>query len=56
MKAIRIAEYGGSETLVLGDVDAPEPGEGEALIKIAYAGVNFIDVYMRGGVFKKLDT
>ena len=26
MKAIRIAEYGGSETLVLGDVDAPEPG------------------------------
>ena len=56
MKAIRIAEYGGSETLVLGDVDAPEPGEGEALVKIAYAGVNFIDVYMRGGVFKKLDT
>ena len=56
MKAIRIAEYGGSETLVLGDVDAPEPGEGEALIKIAYAGINFIDVYMRGGVFKKLDT
>ena len=56
MKAIRIADYGGSETLVLGDVDAPEPGEGEALIKIAYAGVNFIDVYMRGGVFKKLDT
>ena len=56
MKAIRIAEYGGSETLVLGDVDAPEPGEGEALIKIAYAGVNFIDVYMRSGLFKKLDT
>jgi len=56
MKAIRISEYGGSETLVLGDVDAPEPGEGEALIKIAYAGVNFIDVYMRSGLFKKLDT
>ena len=56
MKAIRIAEYGGSETLVLGDVDAPEPGESEALIKIAYAGVNFIDVYMRSGLLKKLDT
>ena len=56
MKAIQIAEYGGSETLVLRDIDAPEPGEGEALIKIAYAGVNFIDVYMRGGVFKKLET
>ena len=56
MKAIQIAEYGGSDTLVMADVAAPEPGEGEALVKIAYAGVNFIDIYMRGGVFRKLET
>ncbi|MCH7832253.1 MAG: quinone oxidoreductase [Proteobacteria bacterium] len=56
MKAIQISEYGGSDTLAMADVAAPEPGEGEALVKIAYAGVNFIDVYMRGGVFRKLET
>jgi NADPH2:quinone reductase len=56
MKAIQIKEYGGSDTLGLAEVPEPEPGEGEALIKIAYAGVNFIDVYMRDGVFRKLET
>ena len=56
MKAIQISEYGGSDALVMADVAAPEPGEGEALVKIAYAGVNFIDIYMRGGVFRKLET
>ena len=56
MKAIQIAEYGGSDMLALTDVDIPEPGDGEARVRIAYAGVNFIDVYMRGGVFKNLDT
>ncbi len=40
----------------MADVPAPEPGEGEALVKIAYAGINFIDVYMRDGVFRKLET
>ena len=56
MKAIQIADYGGSDTLVMADVEAPEPGEGEVLVKIAYAGVNFIDIYMRDGVFRKLET
>ena len=56
MKAIQISEYGGSDTLAMADVAAPEPGEGEALVKIAYAGVNFIDIYMRDGVFRKLET
>ena len=30
----------------------PEPGEGEAVVKIAAAGVNFIDVYFRTGFYK----
>ena len=56
MKAIQITEYGSSDTLVMADIAAPEPGEGEALVRLAYAGVNFIDVYMRSGLFMKLDT
>ncbi len=56
MKAIQVQDYGGSDQLVLAEVSAPEPGDGEALVKIAYAGVNFIDVYMRTGVFRKSTT
>ena len=56
MKAIQIARYGGAEELRLADVPVPEPGEGEALVKLAFAGVNFIDVYMRQGVYRKLET
>lgn len=56
MKAIQVQDYGGSDQLVLADVAAPEPAEGEALLRTAYAGINFIDVYMRGGIFKKSTT
>jgi NADPH2:quinone reductase len=56
MRAIQISDYGGADRLFLADVPVPKPGKGEALVRIAHAGVNFIDVYMRGGVFKKLDT
>ena len=49
--AIRVAQAGGSEVLVLGETDLPEPGPGEALIEIAAAGVNFIDIYRRSGVY-----
>lgn len=34
------------------DVPAPEPGLGEAIVRVAYAGVNFIDVYKREGLYK----
>ena len=56
MKAIQVQDYGGSDQLALSDVPAPEPGEGEALVKTVFAGVNFIDVYMRTGVFRKSTT
>jgi NADPH:quinone reductase len=51
MKAIRIYEPGGPEQLRLGDVPKPTPGTGEALVKIAAAGVNYIDVYFRTGLY-----
>ena len=56
MKAIQIPDYGGSDQLIPTEVPVPEPGKGEALISTVYAGINFIDVYMRSGVFKDLDT
>lgn len=49
--AIRVAAAGGPEVLVMGEVDLPSPGPGEALLRIAAAGINFIDVYRRSGVY-----
>ena len=51
MKAIRVNEYGGPEVLSYEDVTDPEPGRGEALVRLAASGVNFIDVYQRTGVY-----
>ncbi len=51
MKAIRINEFGGPEVLSYEDVDIQEPGPGEARVKLAASGVNFIDVYQRTGVY-----
>lgn len=50
-KAIRIDAYGGPEVLKLVDVDVPAPGPGEALIRQTACGLNFIDVYMRTGLY-----
>ncbi len=52
MKAIRVTAPGGAEVLRLEDVPTPAPQEGEALVRIEAAGVNFIDVYYRTGQYK----
>lgn len=52
MKAIRVAKPGGPEVLELQDVPAPQPKPGEALVRVEAAGVNFIDIYQRSGVYK----
>jgi NADPH2:quinone reductase len=52
MKAIRIHAPGGPEALTFDDVPEPTPGAGQALVKLAAAGVNFIDVYFRTGMYK----
>lgn len=46
MKAIQIAEFGGPEVMQLVDVPQPEPADGEVLVKIARAGVNFADTHV----------
>src|SRR5215207_4607405 len=51
MKAIRVNEYGGPEVLSYEDVSVPEPGSGEARIRLTASGVNFIDVYQRTGTY-----
>jgi NADPH:quinone reductase len=51
MRAIRIAEPGGTEVLCYEETPTPEPGAGEARIKIEAIGVNYIDIYHRTGQY-----
>jgi NADPH2:quinone reductase len=53
MRAIQVLEYGGREQLTASEIAVPEPGKGEVRVRLAYAGVNFIDVYMRNGLYAK---
>lgn len=52
MKAVYIEQPGGPEALVYGERPKPDPAAGEVLVKVAYSGVNFIDTYHRGGLYK----
>jgi NADPH2:quinone reductase len=52
MKAIQIKETGGPEKMELVEIPKPSPGPGQALVRIAASGVNFIDVYFRIGLYK----
>ena len=56
MKAVQVARFGGPEVLEVADVPRPEPGPGEALVRLEYAGVNFIDIYMRSGQYARSRT
>ncbi|HTD32618.1 MAG TPA: alcohol dehydrogenase catalytic domain-containing protein, partial [Candidatus Elarobacter sp.] len=52
MKAIVIEQTGGPEVLKLKDVPRPTPGPGQALIRNAAIGINYIDTYYRTGLYK----
>jgi len=52
MKAIRVHQLGGPEVLQLEEIPDPRPGPGEAVVRVEAAGVNFIDVYHRTGLYK----
>jgi NADPH2:quinone reductase len=51
MKAIRVHAVGGPEVLVLEETPSPTPGPKEALVRLSAAGVNFIDIYHRIGLY-----
>jgi NADPH:quinone reductase len=49
VKAILIEETGGPGQLQLREVPDPEPGEGQVIVRIRAAGINFLDVLVRQG-------
>jgi NADPH:quinone reductase-like Zn-dependent oxidoreductase len=51
MKAIVVQQPGGPETLKVSDAPRPQPKEDEVLIRVAAAGVNPVDAYIRAGRF-----
>jgi len=54
IKAVRIAQYGGSEQLKYEEAPLPEIGPGHVLAKVRYAGVNPIDWKIREGYIKEV--
>src|SRR4051794_7614131 len=52
MQAIRVHQYGGPEVMELEALPVPEPGPGQALVRVEASGVNFIDIYQRSGAYK----
>ena len=53
MKAIRVHAHGGPEALVLDDVPDPQPDDGRVVVRLEAAGVNFVDVYHRTGLYPR---
>ncbi len=51
MKAIRFHQNGAAEVLQYEDVEDPSPGQGEVLVELEAAGLNYIDTYHREGLY-----
>lgn len=51
MKAVRVHEFGGPEVLNIEEVEKPVPADGEVLVKIAAAGINYADIAQRKGTY-----
>ena len=52
MKAVRVHTPGGPDAMRYEDAPQPTPKEGEVLVKVDAAGLNYIDVYFRSGQYK----
>ncbi|HTD19526.1 MAG TPA: NADPH:quinone oxidoreductase family protein, partial [Ktedonobacteraceae bacterium] len=51
MKAVRINETGGPEVMHIEEIETPAPKNGEVLIKVAAAGINYADLAQRQGAY-----
>jgi NADPH2:quinone reductase len=51
MRAAQIEQPGGPEAIKIVELDDPTPGDGELLVQVAVAGVNYIDTYQRSGLY-----
>lgn len=49
MRVVKLESYGGADSLIPGAQPDPEPAEGEAIVQVKAAGVNFADTLMREG-------
>ena len=49
--ALVVTRHGGIDVLAIEDRPAPRPAAGEVIVEVAAAGVNFIDVYQREGIY-----
>src|SRR5918995_1525883 len=49
MRAVSVHELGGPDVLRYEEVPEPQPRAGEVLVKVAAAGVNYLDIYYRSG-------
>ena len=56
MKALICPSLGPAENLLVTEVEAPRPGDGEALVEIAYAGLNFFDTLIIEGKYQVKPT
>jgi NADPH2:quinone reductase len=54
VKAIRVYEFGGPEVLRLEEVSTPQPGPGDALVRMHAIGVNPVETYIRAGKYSRL--
>ncbi len=50
MRAALFRRHGGPEVMEVGDVPAPEPGPGEAAVRVTAAALNHIDLWLRRGL------
>ncbi|MBR7825442.1 quinone oxidoreductase [Actinospica sp. MGRD01-02] len=53
MHAAYVTKTGGPEVLEYSEVEAPAAGPGQVLVRVAAAGVNFIDIYVRTGLYPR---
>ncbi len=56
MRAIQIDGYGGPEVIVRRELPVPSPGPGEVLIRLAWSGINFMDIHTRQGKYARSRT
>jgi NADPH2:quinone reductase len=56
LQAIQIDHYGGPDVLVRREIRVPAPGPGEVLIRLAWSGINFMDIHTRQGKYARSRT
>ncbi len=50
-RSLRVPRHGDASVLTVEEVDVPDPGPGQVLVAVRAAGVNFVDVYQREGIY-----